>query len=218
MVKHIVLDGVHLNVKSFKVPNAVNKFVYRFFRKSKAQRSYEYAMYLLARDIGTPPPVAYIEYQGPLSLGKSYYVSIHLAEDLTFRTLIDHPGYPDREEILRHFTRFTYRLHREHIQFLDHSPGNTLIKKQAGGKYGFYLVDLNRMKLNARMDFEDCMRSFARLSATEEMLQIMSDEYAAISGLDQKKVFRSMQYHTMEHHQRRLRQKKINKQLGKYKD
>jgi len=217
MVKHIVVDGVHLNVKSFKVPNAVNKLVYRFFRKSKAQRSYEYAMYLLAREIGTPPPVAYIEYRGLFSLRNSYFVSMHIAEDLTFRTLIDHPDYPDREEILRQFTRFTYRLHREHIQFLDHSPGNTLIKKQAGEKYGFYLVDLNRMKLNARMDFDDCMRNFARLSATEEMLRIISDEYATISGLDQEKIFRRMQHHTLENNKRRLRQKKINKQLGKYK-
>ncbi len=218
MVKHIVVDGLHLNIKFFKVPNALNMFIYRFFRKSKAQRSYEYALYLLARDIGTPPPVAYIEYKGPLLLGESYYVSIHVKEDLTFRTLIDQPDYPGREEILRQFTRFTHRLQQERVRFLDHSPGNTLIKKQGDGKYAFYLVDLNRMKLNARMGFEDRMKNFARLSATEEMLRIMSDEYAGISGLDQEKVFRSMQYHTVEHHQRRLRQKKINKQLGKYKD
>jgi len=37
------LKGLTVNVKSFKVPNAINQIAYKFFRKSKAERSYKYA-------------------------------------------------------------------------------------------------------------------------------------------------------------------------------
>ncbi len=217
MVKHIVVDNVHLNVKSFKVPNLFNRFIYHSIRKSKARRSYEYAHYLLQHDIGTPPPVAFFEQKNAMLLGKSFYVSLHIREDLTLRTLIDHPEYAGREEILRQFTRFTHRLHEKGILFLDHSPGNTLIIKQKSGDYSFHLVDLNRMKLNRKMDFRTRMKNFARLSATEEMLQIMSEEYALLTGFDREKTLQAMRHYTQKNGRRRKRKKQIKKRMGKYK-
>ncbi len=216
VVKYIVVDDLHLNVKSFKVPNIVNKLIYRYLRKSKAQRSYEYARYLLQKKIGTPPPVAYLEERSIFSLTKSYYISIHLKEDFTFRTLIDEPRLQDREIILRQFMHFTHRLHENNILFLDHSPGNTLIMKRDDGGYDFYLVDLNRMKLNQRMDAEQRMKNLARLSATDDMIQVMSDEYARITGMGKEWVFNRIKHYTIENLQRRARQKRINKNLGKY--
>jgi len=60
-IKLFQLDNLTLNIKSFKEPNLINKIAYRYFRKSKAQRSYEYANFLLKNNIGTPKPVAYFE-------------------------------------------------------------------------------------------------------------------------------------------------------------
>ena len=54
----------------------------------------------------------------------------------------------ENEIILRQFIRFSYLLHQKGIEFLDNSPGNTLIKKNEKGVYDFYLVDLNRMKFH----------------------------------------------------------------------
>ena len=59
---------------------------------------------------------------------------------------------------------------------MDHSLGNTLIKK-VGGKYEFFLVDLNRMKFHS-MSFKERMKNFAKLSPKNLMLDIMSEEYA----------------------------------------
>src|SRR5690606_18122261 len=70
-----------INVKSFKVPNLINQIAYRFFRKSKAQRSFEYANKLTELQIGTPQPIAYYEFQTPFLFKKSYYVSEHLNYD-----------------------------------------------------------------------------------------------------------------------------------------
>ncbi len=215
MVRHIELDGLQLNVKSFKVPWLLQAFIYRYLRPSKARRSFYHASYLLARDIGTPEPIAYLEEIILPGLRNSYYISQHVKEDLTFRTLIEQPDYPDRDRIVRLFVRFTYMLHREGILFLDHSPGNTLITKE-GNDYVFYLVDLNRMRLHRPLSLEERMKNFARLSATEDIIEIMSEEYSLLSGCDRQYAQDRITYHTLQNAQRRIRKKNIHRKLGKY--
>src|SRR5262245_38725436 len=78
-------NNLVINIKSFKRPNIVNKFVYRFFRKSKAQRSYEFALTLLEKGIGTPTPIGYFENRSLFTLQDSYYACEHLQYDLTYR-------------------------------------------------------------------------------------------------------------------------------------
>jgi len=177
-IKLFELEDIKVNIKSFKVPHLINSVVYKCFRKSKARRSYEYAVRLLENGIGTPQPIAYFENANWLGLKDSYYVSEHLDADLTYRELIHQPDYPDHENILRQFTRFTFNLHEKGIEFLDHSPGNTLIKKEENGQYQFYLVDLNRMNFYASMDFEQRMRNLRRLTQKKKMIAVMSNEYA----------------------------------------
>ncbi|MGJ5642190.1 Kdo domain containing protein [Formosa sp. S-31] len=210
-IKLFPLNGKQINIKSFKVPNLVNQIAYKFFRKSKAQRSFEYANVLKNRGIGTPEPIAYYESSNPLLFKHSFYVSEHLDVDLTYRELSHNLNYPDHENILRGFTRFTYRLHQEQIHFLDHSPGNTLIKKVGEG-YEYFLVDLNRMEFGP-MDFDKRMRNFERLTKQESMVKTMSDEYAKCSGEDPKKVFDAMWTYTQEFQEKFQRKKRLKKKL-----
>jgi hypothetical protein len=178
VIKIIDIAGDSYNIKAFKVPNLLNKIVYRFFRKSKAERSFLYAERLLKSGILTPTPVAFVEDKLPFTLGKSYYISKQLDYDFTIRKLIDEPRCEDYDNILRQFTQFTYQLHEKGIHFLDHSPGNTLIKKE-GDRYKFYLVDLNRMEFKT-LSYDERMNNFARLSPKDYMLDIISDEYAKL--------------------------------------
>ena len=62
-----------VNIKSFKKPNLVNKVVYKFFRKSKAERSFKNALKLLEANIGTPYPMAFSEDNTKALFGNSYY-------------------------------------------------------------------------------------------------------------------------------------------------
>jgi len=213
IIKIVNIDGINLNIKAFKVPNLVNQIVYNFFRKSKAQRSFEYAKRLMEMEVGTPKPLGYFEYKTPLLFNKSFYISEQLDCDLTYRELVHNFNYPDYDNILRAFTRFTYGLHEKGINFLDHSPGNTLIKKNETG-YDFYLVDLNRMNFGA-LDFETRMKNFARLSKYKEMVEVMSDEYAKCSGLDYDKVFTAM-WKEVEHFRDKLERKKEFKKKLKF--
>jgi hypothetical protein len=186
-LKLFKLNDKTLNVKSFRIPNVINQIAYRFFRKSKAHRSFEYAKQLQSLDVGTPQPIAYYEFKTLFLFKKSYYISEHLECDLTYRELIHDFNYPDYDAILRAFTKFTFNLHEKGIKFLDHSPGNTLIKKTENG-YDFFLVDLNRMEFK-QMGFEERMKNFARLSKYREMVEVMSDEYAKCYNKPYQEVF-----------------------------
>jgi hypothetical protein len=72
---------------------------------------------LLENGIGTPQPLAYYENYNSIGLRDSYYVSEHLETELTFRELVEVPDYPDHENILRQFTKFTFNLHEKELNF-----------------------------------------------------------------------------------------------------
>lgn len=205
------LQGMKVNVKSFKMPNAVNKVAYRFFRKSKAERSFTYAQHLLKKGIGTPRPIAYAEEKPGISLTNSFYISEQLKYDLTYRELVQQADYPNREEILRAFTRFTYHLHEKGVEFLDHSPGNTLIQLN-NRDHQFFLVDLNRMNFK-ELSFEQRMKNFSRLTPRKEMVKTMASEYAGLIDKPEKEVFQKMWQYTKEFQKSFQRKKKIKKKL-----
>jgi len=213
IIKLFDLEGKTINIKSFKIPNIVNKIAYKYFRKSKAKRSFEYATLLLESGIGTPQPLAYFENFNNLGLRDSYYVSEHLDANLTFRELVEVPGYPDHENILRQFTKFTFDLHEKGIEFLDHSPGNTLIKKQEDGSYSFYLVDLNRMNFHDAMDFAGRMKNFSRLTPKKEMIAVMSNEYAKYYPESESVVFEKMWQFTVQFQDEFARKRRLKKKL-----
>jgi len=210
-IKLFDLGKKTINVKSFKVPNILNQIVYKFLRKSKAERSFEYANKLLSEGVGTPQPIAYFEFATPFLFKKSYYLSVHLECDLTYRELTTNFDYPDHDNILRAFTRFTFQMHEKNIHFLDHSPGNTLIKK-VGNEYKFFLVDLNRMKFKP-LDFETRIKNFSRLTIHKSMVEVMSDEYAKLYHEDYKKVFELMWKYTEAFQKRFQRKQRMKKKL-----
>lgn len=196
-LKKFPLQDKEVIVKAFKKPNLVNKIVYRFFRSSKAERSFIYAKKLASLNIGTPKAVAYFENSSSLFFKDSYYISEFLDSDLTYRELITIPNYPDKEIILQQFTAFTKQLHDNGVLFKDHSPGNTLIKKIGEGSYAFYLVDLNRMEFKD-LTYRERIANFARLTPEKEMVRSMAYSYADLCEHDREGVFRLMWEETEE--------------------
>ncbi len=220
VIKIVAIEGKEYTIKSFKVPNLINQVAYRFFRKSKAERSYLYANKLIASGIKTPFPIAYQNNTTSLFFKNSYYVSELITCDLTYRELVTEPDYPEHEKILRAFTRFTYELHEKGILFLDHSPGNTLIVKN-GTDYDFYLVDLNRMKFGS-LDLKTRIQNFSRLTPKKEMVAIMANEYAKLTQEDESSIFNKMWANTAafqeKFHKKRALKRKIFFWKKKYRD
>jgi hypothetical protein len=104
-------------------------------------------------------------------------------------------------------------MHEKGIEFLDHSPGNTLIKRVSENEYAFYLVDLNRMKFHKEMSFEKRMKNFARITPSKEMISIMSAEYAKLINKDFEIVFNEMWRNVAKFQSKFHRKKRIKKKL-----
>lgn len=211
VIKTVEFERLTLNIKSFKEPNFINKIAYQYFRQSKARRSFVYATLLKEKGIGTPDPIAYFEFRKGIGFGKSFYISEHLKPDLTYRELVRDPDFTNHEEILRAFTRFTFQLHEKGVDFLDHSPGNTLIFLEKN-KINFSLVDLNRMKFKP-LDFRERMFNFRRLTPKKEMVEVMSDEYSKLIKKSKQEVFEVMWKFTSEFQRKFHLKQKRKKQL-----
>ena len=210
-IKAINLNDKPLCIKSFKRPNVINRIAYTFFRKSKSERSYTFAHRLLSLGIGTPEPIAFFEFKKYGLINKSFYISEQLDSDLTYRDLTKNFDYPDYENILRAFTRFTNELHNKGVLFLDHSPGNTLIKK-VGNQYHFFLVDLNRMRFK-QLSFEERINNYRKLTIHSSMVEIMSDELSKITNYDFDKINALMWASTEQFQKSYHRRRKLKKQL-----
>ena len=212
-IKLFEIDDITLNIKSFKKPNLINKIVYRYFRKSKARRSFEYASKLMDLGIGTPNPIAYLDNFDFIGLNDSYYVCEHLEDVFEFRALVQNEDFNKRESIIRQFVKFSYQMHQKGVEFLDHSPGNTLIKDNNDGTYSFYLVDLNRMKFHESIDFQTRMKNLSHLTPQKDMIVIMANEYAKLSGEKEQNVFETLWKFTSDFQFRYHRKKRIKKKL-----
>ena len=206
-IKTFELGEKVINIKAFKKPNFIKKIIYTHIRPSKAERSYKFAKKLISIDIGTPKPIAFVKKNDFIGLTESYYVCEHLDFDFMFRTMVKSPDLPNHELILRQFTRFCFKLHENGVEFKDHSPGNTLIKKRSENDYNFYLVDLNRMNFHSKMSLQLRMHNLRRLTPKLDMVSVIADEYAKLSNESSKKLFKMLWEETSDF-QRKFHRKK----------
>jgi hypothetical protein len=180
-VKFFNVDDLKFNFKSFVQHNVINRHVYKYYRKSKARRSFEYANLLLDKGFFTPNPIAYVEFYDFWGLTSSYYVSEQLEDIFTLNDALYNPSLPDRENIIQAYTKLIFHLHENGIVFIDNAGGNFLIKK-IGGEYRFFLVDLNRMNFYSEIDISKRLQNFERLTNDPEIIKLISEEYAKLSG------------------------------------
>ena len=202
-----------LSIKTFKTPVFFIGFIYRFFRTSKAKRSYLHAKNLQSKGIGTPNPIGFLENKNSFQLLDSYYICEHLEADYVFKDLFPLP-IEITEPILKQFAQFCFKMHENGIEFLDHSPGNTLIKKIDDTNYEFYLVDLNRMKFHTtKMSISDRMKNICRITPGIAFVEIISKEYARIANLPEKEVFDLLNNYSTEFFGKFDNKKKLKKYL-----
>ncbi len=167
-------------IKSFKKPSFLKSIIYAY-SPSKAKRSYLYSLRLKEF---APKPLGYIEFYESGLLSDSYFVSQEFKYDFTIREVLLDFNFSDRENILKEFAKFSFKLHEENILHLDYSPGNILIKKEQGG-YIFKIVDLNRMKFTT-LTKNMRMQNFSKLWISDEDLRIVVKEYSLQYREDEK--------------------------------
>jgi serine/threonine protein kinase len=177
-IKIIEHKGLKLCVKSFGAPNLFNQFMYAYFRKSKAHRSFDNAIKLKGLHIETPQPIAWIEYRNKKGLIKqSYYLSLYQTYDFTMKTAF-HKNGPLRNELIRQFAIYVYqKLHKNGILHKDLNVGNVLVT-QNNENYSFSLVDINRMRFKRRITPRQGLSNLCRLGGDAIELSMLASYYS----------------------------------------
>jgi len=208
-LKIIPINNLQTIVKSFKIPNFINKIVYTFFKKSKAKKSYENSLKL---GNFTPDPIGYIEFHSNFLLNKSYFISEKFNYDFTIREPLLDSSFKNRDSILKSFARFTLELHDNGIFHNDYSPGNILIK-QENNTFIFKVVDINRMHF-FKLQEDDRAKNFSKLWANDKDLELIAVEYKnhyqSSDTFTQKVLDYSNQNKKIKNFKKRLKGKEIN--------
>lgn len=189
-LKTLEYEGLTFCVKSFKKPHLLNKVVYSYFRKPKAERSFLYATCFMKQGIGTPKPVAYIVFKDFFGVTNTYYISLYQDCDFTFRG-IAMLSEAEQIDAYKAFTRFTHDFHRKGVYFVDHSPGNTLVKKEDSGQWRFWLVDLNRTRFTP-VSPEIGIKNLSMIELPNDKLEIIAGEYARLTQYDPDQMTRML--------------------------
>ncbi len=212
ILKIVEYKGKRYAIKSFRKPNFINKIVYKYFRKSKARRSYENSVKLENLGINTAKPIGYFEEDGFL-FSSSYYISKYFAYDFEIRAVFKDKEFPNREEILKEFIKFTYHLHNQGVYHIDYSPGNILVKKLED-KYQFYIIDVNRMKF-IDFDIDLRMKSMSKLTSNTDDNNLLVKYYAIESKIDSKILNEKYNFYLKEEEKYLENKRKFKKLKGK---
>ena len=200
-------SGVLVNIKAFRLPNAINRYVYSALRKSKAERSYLNAMRLNALGFSTPAPIAFSEVRTPGRLHQSYYFSVQIPGS----ELRHMDSRADAPAVLFALGREIALLHQARVWMKDFSPGNVLETHTPDGSYTFSHVDLNRIQFGCRSR-SSLMRMFGAMVYTPRHLRMISDGYADALGLDPDAAFADASA-AMRGYEYRVRRKNFLKNL-----
>jgi len=212
-IKVVNFEGNQYVVKSFKIPHFLNKIIYKFFRDSKAKRSFENSWKLSKLNINTPKPIGYIEFPSIFMFHESYYISEFFDYDFEIRAVFQDKKFKDREIILKSFIEFSYQLHQKNVYHVDYSPGNILVKQNAHG-YEFSIIDVNRMKFIPFTN-ELRMKNLSKLTNDEADNTFMAKYYAIIAKQNEESLMKLFQVSLKEEEQY-LNNKKRLKKLKKF--
>ncbi len=173
--------GMALIVKAYCLPHLLNRFVYRYFRATKAERAYRYGCRLADIGVGTPRPIGFVT-TGRLLLGTCYSVTLESECPFTYRHFKTNT-FENRDDILRAIARLAARLHDAGWIHKDFSAGNILFRTLPSGEVLTEVIDLNRMRFH-KVGMEEGCANFERLPGTHEMYAAMAEEYAKARGFD----------------------------------
>lgn len=197
-------------IKRFKQPTWFNRFVYTFFRKTKAQRAFENAGLLLSKGIGTAEPVAWITEKHFGLFQTGWFVSQYLpypALDAVLPTLSEE----ELALLSDNLVKFTRRMYQQSIINGDYNQGNILVRREADG-YHFALVDINRLR-QGKPSLNEEMNALVQLGVTGKDMGTVIPYYAEENHHDVEKSMFLFLWNKLRLDRRNKMKKKLKKFL-----
>lgn len=185
-VEETTACGHRVVIKIFKKPTEANRFIYTFFRPTKAKRSYDYSMRLLEMGVEVPEPVGYIERSKCGIFHTGCFVSIYTdyrpVADFNVPEVTTVAELQRRNDFVREFSSFAADLHERGIVHGDFNKENVLYKI-TDGVWRFSMIDLNRMSFG-NLSIKKAAKDLGNLGLDLPLMADVIKRYSQIRKLD----------------------------------
>lgn len=181
-VREVSVADEHLVVKSFRHLSLVNRAVYGRLRSSKSMRAFSHAERLALLGIGTPEPVAAVDFWERGLLAGSYFVSAYS----DYRSMEE---FRDSEvetikPLLDALTEFLIRLHDRGVVHHDLNISNILYRELWPGEYDFQLIDINRMDFKRPLTSRERLANMSKFECSPDAYFYILGRYADLKSRD----------------------------------
>lgn len=155
----------------------LHKMLLDKFKPSKAKRSWNGAMELMRRGVGTAQPIAFFEKIDDPTLKQNFYICDYVEADCSIGEMFVHfsQGYREfhfvnknttisAEETYTQLVRYLRHMHQAGSYFRDLSGGNVLVQLQENKQLKFSLIDTARARFhNYPSPFNERYSDLARI-------------------------------------------------------
>ncbi|MGB7294069.1 MAG: lipopolysaccharide kinase InaA family protein [Candidatus Aminicenantales bacterium] len=151
-------------------------------QSSKAARAWRGAWALKERGLETALPAAYLEKRRRGLVERSYFLAERITGAGEIRGLFRRLGPEELEPLLDALAGHLSLCHDRGILHRDLSDGNILVKKDDSGRFSFYLLDTNRIRLRKRMGAFRRAKNLIRLGVPPALQKKFLLKYAGAKG------------------------------------
>ena len=181
-VKLFEIDGQRLAVKRYGHISLLNRLLYGFLRKSKAERAYRHAIRLRQLGVGTPEEVAFLEVRRHCLLDACYFVARYSDyKPLQPVTELDIQR-PEVAAVFDALADFLFRMHNAGVLHKDLNIGNILYLGDSRSGYVFQVIDTNRMRFYRSLSMLRRLDNLRRLSCPAPVYLYILDRYARLAN------------------------------------
>jgi serine/threonine protein kinase len=147
------------------------------FLPAKAFKAWRGGNALLERGIGTPFPVAYLERRKAFFLDQSFFLAERLTRVEEIRPLLREFPSSELQELLASLAQHISLCHRKGILHRDLSDGNILVRKEKDGRFRFYLIDTNRIRIKRHIGLLKAVKNLIRLGIPPDYQHLFLEQY-----------------------------------------
>ena len=173
--------GRKVVVKQFRKATWANHLIYSFFRKTKAERSYENARLLLSNGFDTPEPLAWSVRKSCGFYLDSVYVCSFISGD-TLKEAMEKADAKRRAELIALYGKAMADMAQRGILLRDSNLGNFILQSDENGNERLALVDINRLLKGKAVTPLALLHAFGRSGFEGEEMEWLVAYYSLREG------------------------------------
>lgn len=212
-VRRFDVNGTRLVAKRYKRVNAIQRFVYSFFRRTKAERAYAFATVLKERGVDTPEAVSYIEVSRNGLFETGYFVSLECSDPPAFDRLVPPKDFDHR--MAEDLAAFINYMHSRGILHGDMNFGNFLYHYDDAEKCHFTVIDTNRSHFRRGYPSrKECLYNFRTTTHRRDVFEYLVRIYAQLRRWDEAEAVREATHYLDNFEQQHRRKERLKKLKG----